>query len=335
MQRIAVIGATGLVGRNLLEVLEKSHLEVSQLYALASKRSLDKMVKFRQKTIGIKDVSDFDFSLVDVAFFMAGSEVASQYVPKALQANCWVIDNSSYFRLKETVPLVVPEVNAYKLKALTQPAIIANPNCSTIQMCVALQPIYEHYGLNRIIVSTYQSVSGVGQAGIRELIEQTGALLNGRPVKPKVFPKQIAFNVLPQVDVFLDNGYTKEEMKLIQETQKILDDQALKITATAVRVPTLFGHSESIYFETEALTTVEDIQSVLKNAEGVQVLTEPGSYPTIMDNAVGHHEVFVGRIRQDLYQPNGFHMWVVADNVLKGAATNAVQILEHLVSFCG
>jgi aspartate-semialdehyde dehydrogenase len=327
---VAVVGATGAVGETMLKVLEERKFPVGTLYPLASARSAGKTVFFQRREVDVLDLAEFDFSDVNVALFSAGSEVSKIYAPIAAQAGCLVIDNTSCFRYEDDIPLVVPEVNAYRIADYVNRGIIANPNCSTIQMLVALKPIYDEVGISRICVSTYQAVSGTGAKAVRELVSQVGELLNGRSAKPEVYPHQIAFNVLPHIDVFMENGYTREEMKMVWETKKILEDDRIQVNATAVRVPVFYGHSESVYIETRAPITPEQVRRLLKSAPGVVVVDDlkKHTYPTPMTHAIGKDEVFVGRIRQDLDNPCGLNMWVVADNVRKGAATNAVQIAE-------
>lgn len=334
MAIVSVVGATGLVGETMLRALEKSSLSIKKVIPVASERSLDRVVNFQHQNIPVVSIKQVNFDEVDVVLMAAGSSVAKEYAPIFVEAGCWVIDNSSFFRYEKQVPLVVPEINGEILKKHSSPCIIANPNCSTIQMCMVLKPIMDAFGIKRVVVSTYQSVSGVGRKGIQELVHQVGELLNGRPAVHKVFPKIIAFNVLPHIDEFQENGYTREEMKMVWESKKILNDDSISISPTAVRVPTLFGHSESINVETKKKTSIEELREVLKRMKGVKVVdSETRKYPTTMDDAVGHNAVYVGRIRADLTQPNTFNMWVVADNVRKGAATNAVQIAELLKEY--
>jgi aspartate-semialdehyde dehydrogenase len=330
---IAVVGATGAVGQALISGLQERDFPVAKLFPLASRRSLDKTVLFKNKTIDIIDLADFDFKGVDIALFSAGGEVSKAFAPKAAEAGCVVIDNTSYFRYEADVPLVVPEVNPEKIADYKKRHIIANPNCSTIQMLVALKPIHDAVGIKRINVATYQAVSGSGNKAITELVNQVTELLNGRPITTKVYPQQIAFNALPHIDEFLDNGYTKEEMKMVWETQKILDDETIEVNPTAVRVPVLYGHSEAIHLELKKALSADEARKLLKKAAGVKLLDNPAknTYPTAIKNAVGHDEVFVGRIRQDISHPTGLNLWVVADNVRKGAATNAIQIAEILI----
>ncbi|MFT4058878.1 MAG: aspartate-semialdehyde dehydrogenase [Legionella sp.] len=329
---VAIVGATGAVGEAFLTVLEERKFPIKNLYPLASERSVGKTVGFQGQQLDVLDLAEFDFAEVDIALFSAGSAVSKNYAPKAAAAGCIVIDNSSSFRYEQDIPLVVPEVNAHCIAQYTNRNIIANPNCSTIQMVVALKPLYDAVGISRINVATYQSVSGTGKKAISELIHQTGELLNGRPVKSVVYPQQIAFNVIPHIDQFEDNGYTREEMKMVWETRKIMEDDSIMVNPTAVRVPVIYGHSEAIHVELKKPLTVVEALALLENAPGVQVVDNiaKASYPTVLKNAVGQDDVFVGRIRQDISHPNGLNLWVVADNIRKGAASNAVQIAEIL-----
>ena len=329
---IAIVGVTGAVGETFLRVLEERKFPVDTLYPLASARSVGKTVRFMNKTLDVLDLAEFDFSQVSIAFFSAGGSVSEQYVPIAVAAGCVVIDNTSCFRYDKDVPLVVPEVNPQRVADFVARKIIANPNCSTIQMVVALKPLHDAVGISRINVATYQAVSGTGKKAVTELITQVGELLNGRPVKPSVYPQQIAFNVLPHIDEFQDNGYTREEMKMVWETKKILEDDTLLVNPTAVRVPVLYGHSEAIHVEFKAPLSAADARKLLSKAPGVKLMddTSKAKYPMPIPHAAGHDEVFVGRVRQDISHPCGLNLWVVADNIRKGAATNAVQIAEIL-----
>jgi aspartate-semialdehyde dehydrogenase len=331
--RVAVLGATGLVGETMINVLEERDFPVSELFPLASNRSLGKTVKLKGKSYPVLDVETFDFSKADVGLFSAGAEVSAKYAPIAGAAGCVVIDNTSQFRYQDDIPLVVPEVNPHAIAQYRKHGIIANPNCSTIQMLVALKPIHDAVGIARINVATYQSVSGAGKEAVDELAYQTAELLNGRNVKAKVIAKQIAFNCVPQIDKFEDNGYTKEEMKMFWETQKIFEDKTIMVNATAVRVPVFFGHSEAIHIETRRKITAAEARALLQKAPGVTVLDEhvPGGYPTAATEAANHDTVYVGRIREDISHERGLDLWVVSDNVRKGAATNSVQIAEILV----
>ena len=330
---VAIVGVTGAVGETLLTVLEERKFPVDTLYPLASERSVGKTVRFCNKQWDIEALNAFDFSQVDIAFFSAGGPISEKYVPIATAAGCIVIDNTSCFRYDDDVPLVVPEVNPERIADYTKRRIIANPNCSTIQMLVALKPLHDAVGISRINVATYQAVSGTGKDAISELIAQMGELLNGRPTKSAVYPQQIAFNVLPHIDEFQDNGYTREEMKMVWETHKIMEDDSIMVNPTAVRVPVLYGHSEAIHLELKAPLSAVQARKLLSKAPGVKVIDDPSKlkYPTPIQNAIGHDEVFVGRIRQDISHPCGLNLWVVADNLRKGAATNAVQIAEILL----
>lgn len=330
---IAVVGATGAVGDMLISILEEREFPVGVLYPLASSRSLDKTVFFNNQQIAVLDLAEFDFSQVDIAFFSAGSSVSEQYAPIAAEAGAIVIDNSSCFRYDDEIPLVVPEVNPHSIADYSNRNIIANPNCSTIQLVVALKPIQDAVGIHRINVATYQSVSGTGKRAISELIDQLGEMLNGRTPKASVYPQQIAFNVLPHIGDFLDNDYSYEEMKMVWETKKILEDDAILVNPTTVRVPVLYGHSEAVHLELKTALTAKEARKLLKSAAGVTVLDDPkkGKYPTAFTHAIGKDEVYVGRIRQDISHPQGLNLWIVADNLRKGAATNAIQIAEVLI----
>jgi len=332
--RVAVVGATGAVGTKILELLETSPLPIAELKLLASSRSTGQRRTFRGQEIEIQEAVPEQFDDVDIAFFSAGGSVSKRLVPEAVRRGALVIDNTSAFRMEEGVPLVVPEVNMSD--AYRHQGIIANPNCSTIQMVTALKPLRDRYGLEKIIVSTYQAVSGAGQQAIFELEEQTALLLKGEPVEPRILPVrsaekhyQIAFNAIPQIDVFQDNGFTMEEMKMIRETQKIFHQPDLPVTATCVRVPVYNGHSEAVYVELGSDFTLDEVRRLLAEAPGVVLVDDPEQqqYPMAV-TASGRKEVFVGRIRQDLYHPRGLNLWIVADNLLKGAAWNAVQIAE-------
>jgi aspartate-semialdehyde dehydrogenase len=330
---IAIVGATGAVGETLLEVLEEREFPVGELYLLASARSVGTVKKFRGKTIRIQDLAEFDFSKAQIGLFSAGGSISAQYAPKAAAAGCVVVDNTSHFRYDDDKPLIVPEVNPEAIAQYKATNIIANPNCSTIQMLVALKPIYDAVGIERINVCTYQAVSGSGKPAMEELASQTAALLNAKKIETNVYPKQIAFNAIPQIDVFMDNGYTKEEMKMVWETKKIMADDSIEVNPTAVRIPVFFGHSEALHIETRDKITAEQAKELLSNSPGIVVVDEhqDGAYPTAVTEAAGTDPVYVGRIREDLSHPRGLNLWVVADNVRKGAATNSVQIAECLV----
>jgi len=330
---VAVVGATGAVGETMIGILEERNFPVGNVYALASERSAGKRIPFKGGSLVVQDLASFDFSKVQIGLFSPGASVSAEYAPKAAAAGCVVIDNTSQFRYDADIPLVVPEVNPEKVAEYKNRGIIANPNCSTIQMLVALKPIYDAVGIERINVATYQAVSGTGKEAIEELATQTANLLNAKPVQPSVYPKQIAFNVLPQIDVFMDNGYTKEEMKMVWETRKIMGDDSIQVNPTAVRVPVFFGHSEAVHIETKRKISVEEVKALLNAAPGVTVLDErvAGGYPTAVTESAGHDDVYVGRIREDISHPMGINLWVVGDNVRKGAALNSVQIAEVLV----
>jgi aspartate-semialdehyde dehydrogenase len=331
---VAVVGATGLVGDMMVQVLEERGFPVAELFPLASNRSLGKSVSFRGRSVPVGDLATFDFARAQIALFSAGAEVSREYAPKAAAAGCVVIDNTSEFRYDDDVPLVVPEVNAHAIASYTKRRIIANPNCSTIQMVVALKPIHDAVGIERINIATYQSVSGAGKEAVEELAEQTRELIQGRgPVEARVVPKQIAFNCVPHIDKFQDNGYTKEEMKIVWETHKIMEDNTIRVNPTTVRVPVFFGHSEAVHLETRRKISAAEARKLLEQAPGVEVLDErrPGGYPTAATEAANRDTVYVGRIREDISAERGLNLWVVADNVRKGAATNSVQIAEILV----
>ena len=330
---VAVVGATGAVGETMLEILAERKFPVGKVYAVASSRSAGSRVAFGDKQLVVQDLATFDFSKVQIGLFSPGASVSKEYAPKAAAAGCVVIDNTSQFRYDDDIPLVVPEVNPQDIAQYKNRGIIANPNCSTIQMLVALKPIYDKVGITRINVCTYQAVSGTGKEAIEELGQQTAQLLNAKPVEAKVYPRQIAFNVLPQIDVFMDNGYTKEEMKMVWETRKIMGDDSIQVNPTTVRVPVFYGHSEAVHIETRDKITAEQARELLKKAPGVVVQDErkDGGYPTAVTEGANHDPVYVGRIREDISHPTGLDLWVVADNVRKGAALNSIQIAEVLV----
>jgi aspartate-semialdehyde dehydrogenase len=330
---VAVVGATGAVGECMLDILAARNFPVGKVYALASERSAGKTVAFGRQELEVENLADFDFGKVQIGLFSPGASVSAVYAPKAGAAGCVVIDNTSQFRYDDDIPLVVPEVNPEAIARYRNRNIIANPNCSTIQMLVALKPIHDAVGITRINVCTYQAVSGTGKEAIDELASQTASLLNGRPVEVKVYPKQIAFNVLPQIDVFQDNGYTKEEMKMVWETRKIMGDDSIQVNPTCVRVPVFYGHSEAVHIETRDKITAAEAQRLLAAAPGVVLMDErkPGGYPTPVGDASGKDPVFVGRVREDISHPRGLDLWVVSDNVRKGAALNSIQIAETLI----
>ena len=331
---VAVVGATGAVGEAMLEILEQRNFPIRNLYPLASSRSAGKTIRFNGKSLTIEDLAEFDFSKAQIGLFSAGGSVSAEYAPKAAAAGCIVVDNTSHFRRDDDIPLVVPEVNPHAIAGYTQRGIIANPNCSTIQMLVALKPIRDAVGIERINVATYQAVSGTGKEAIEELAKQTAQLLNGKEANVEVYPKRIAFNVLPHIDTFQDNGYTREEMKMVWETQKIFEDDSIQVNPTCVRVPVFFGHSEAVHIETRDKITAEQARELLSAAPGVTVMDDcaEGVYPTPATESSGQDPVFVGRIREDISHPRGLNLWVVADNVRKGAALNSVQIAELLVA---
>ncbi|MCZ2738743.1 aspartate-semialdehyde dehydrogenase [Bacillus sp. MAG717A] len=327
---VAVVGATGAVGQQMLKTLADRDFEMDTLTLLSSKRSAGTKVTFRGQEYTVQEATPESFEGVNIALFSAGGNVSKALAPEAVKRGAIVVDNTSAFRMDENIPLVVPEVNEKDLH--DHQGIIANPNCSTIQMVAALEPLRQAYGMKKVIVSTYQAVSGAGHEAIDELYSQSQAILNKEDVTPEVMPYQIAFNAIPQIDKFQDNGYTFEEMKMINETKKIMHMPELEVAATCVRLPIETGHSESVYVELESNdATVEDLKSILKDAPGITLQDDPSQqiYPMPAD-AVGKNEVFVGRIRKDLDRPNGFHMWIVSDNLLKGAAWNSVQIAESL-----
>ncbi|MCU0907522.1 MAG: aspartate-semialdehyde dehydrogenase [Rhodobacteraceae bacterium] len=333
--RVAVAGATGNVGREMLNILAEREFPADEVVALASRKSLGTEVSYGDRTLVTKDLDTFDFTGFDIALFAVGSEATKQYAPKAAAAGCVVIDNSSLYRYDPQVPLVVPEVNADAVLGYSQKNIIANPNCSTAQMVVALKPLHDRARIRRVVVATYQSVSGAGKEGMDELWDQTKSIYNPTSeVPPKKFSKQIAFNVIPHIDVFMDDGSTKEEWKMVAETKKILDPK-IRVTATCVRVPVFVGHSEAINIEFEDFLDEDEARDILREAPGILVVDkrEPGGYVTPIE-CVGDYATFVSRIRQDSTVENGLSMWVVSDNLRKGAALNAVQIAEVLGNRC-
>ncbi len=327
---VAVVGATGAVGRRMITTLAERDFPVDRLVLLASARSAGQVLTFKGKSIAVELLTESSFAGQDFALFSAGASVSLKYAPFSVDAGCIVIDNSSAFRMEKDIPLVVPEVNPDAIP--DQPEIIANPNCSTIQMVVALHPIHAKYRIKRVVVSTYQSVSGSGQKAIAELTTQSMAVLDGKDTSSEVYPHQIAFNCLPHIDVFLDNGYTKEEMKMVNETRKILGDDSIQVSPTTVRVPVFYSHSESVNVETEAPISAEAVKKLLRHSPGIRVVDDPerSEYPLAID-AEGKDEVFVGRLRNDLSRKKAINFWIVSDNLRKGAALNAVQIAELIV----
>ena len=326
---VAVVGATGAVGEVMLSILAERNFPIGKLVPLASERSAGSTIEFRGDDYVVQDLASFDPAGIDIALFSAGGDTSKQYAPKFAAAGAVVIDNSSAFRYDDDIPLVVSEVNPEQVKNRPR-GIIANPNCSTMQMLVALAPLHRKYGIERINVATYQSVSGAGRTGMEELGKQTAALLGFNDVEPEKFPVQIAFNLIPQIDSFLDNGFTKEEMKLVWETRKILGDDSIQVNPTAVRVPVFYGHSEAVNIETREKLTAQAARELLEAAPGVEVVDDrkPGGYPTPVTHASGRDAVYVGRIREDISHPRGLNLWIVSDNIRKGAALNAVQLAE-------
>ncbi len=327
---VAVVGATGAVGEEMVSILEERNFPVEELHLFASERSEGKKISFRGEEVTVKTLNEDSFKGIDIALFSAGASRSKQWAPVAAKSGCVVVDNSSAWRMDPEIPLVVPEVNSDDLK--WHRGIIANPNCSTIQMVVALKPIHDAARIKRVVVSTYQAVSGTGKKAMDELLKQTTDLLNFRAIECNVYPHQIAFNILPHIDVFLDNGYTKEEMKMVNETKKIMGDDSIRVTATTVRVPVFRGHAESVNVETEKKVSANEARALLAAFPGVVVFDAPEKniYPLPVDVA-GKDEVYVGRIREDESIEKGLNMWIVADNLRKGAALNAVQIAEKLI----
>jgi len=329
---VAVVGATGAVGETMLTVLAERNFPVREVVPVASERSAGGKVSYGARQLLVRDLATYDFAGIDIALFSAGGKISAEHGPRAAAAGAVVIDNSSHFRYDADVPLVVSEVNPHAM-ANRPRGIVANPNCSTMQMLVALAPIHRAAGITRINVATYQSVSGAGRSGLEELGRQTADMLSFKPLKTGKFPAQIAFNVIPHIDDFQDNGYTKEEMKMVWETRKILEDEAIQVNPTAVRVPVFFGHAEAVHVETRDKITAGQARALLESAPGVVVVDErrAGGYPTPVGHAAGKDPVFVGRIREDISHPRGLSLWIVADNIRKGAALNAVQLAELLV----
>ena len=327
---IAIVGATTQVAETLLEVLEERKFPVGQIYLLDSESSSGNRLEFDGYALKIGDINDFDFSRTQIAFFVSTEAVSKEFVKKAASEGCIVIDRTPAFRSDKDVPLVIPEVNEDALEGINKGKIVANPSCNSIQMLLALKPIYDAVGIKRINVSTYQSVSGSGKDAAEELASQTAALLNFRDVKCKTYPKQIAFNVLPQVGELLDNGYTDEEMKLAQETKKVFNDDSITVNTTAVRVPVFIGHAASVHIETKEKISAAKVNELLKQTNGIELL-DNNDWPTPVTEAAGKDSVFVGRVREDISTEKGINLWLVTDNMRKGAATNAVQIAEILV----
>jgi len=332
-KNVAIVGATGAVGESMLELLESRKFPVDNLYLLASERSAGSRLSFAERNIRVENLADFDFGQVDIALFSAGGSVSAEFAPKAAAAGCVVIDNTSYFRRDPEIPLIIPEVNLHRLPDYVNKNIIANPNCSTIQMLVALKPIYDAVGISRIHVSTYQAVSGSGKSGVEELAGQTAQLLNVQSIESRVFPAQIAFNAIPAIGEFEENGFTIEEMKMIWETHKIFEDDSIQVSPTCVRIPVFYGHSEAVYIETRKSISAETARQLFADFSGIEVVDDVKAdiYPTAVAQAAGSDPVYVGRIRKDVANELGLHCWVVSDNVRKGAALNSVQIAEHLI----
>ncbi|ABW68024.1 aspartate-semialdehyde dehydrogenase [Desulfosudis oleivorans] len=329
---VAVAGATGVVGGQMLACLEERNFPIKSIKMLASSRSVGKKLRFKGEDVPVEELTEESFKDVDIAFFSAGGGPSKKFAPIAAQDGCVVIDNSKTWRMDPDIPLVVPEVNPHAVAGYSKKGIIANPNCSTIQMVVALAPIHKKARIKRIVVCTYQAVSGTGKAAIDELLHQSRAILDNASFEKKVYPHQIAFNCLPHIGSFLETGYTDEEMKMVNETRKIMEDDTIMVSATTIRVPVLYSHSEAVNVETETPISPEEVRELMKNAPGVKVVDDPGAniYPMAID-AAGIDETLVGRIRKDVSVPNGIDMWVVADNIRKGAATNAIQIGEILI----
>ena len=331
---VAIVGATGAVGEVMLEILEARDFPVRELYLLASERSEGKKLQFRGKSVTVQNLKTFDFSQVQIGLFSAGGSISAEFAPKAAAAGCIVIDNTSQFRRDEDIPLVVPEVNPHKISEYGGRRIIANPNCSTIQMLVALKPIYDAVGISRINVATYQAVSGQGKSGVEALATETAKLLNAQPIEQDVFPQQIAFNAIPLIGDIQENGYSMEEMKMVWETRKIFEDELIQVNPTCVRIPVFFGHSEALHIETKKAISAAQATELLASAPGVEVIDERlgPDFPTPVRDAAGTDPVFVGRIRKDVSTKSGLNLWVVSDNVRKGAALNSIQIAEVLIT---
>jgi aspartate-semialdehyde dehydrogenase len=329
---VAVVGATGAVGNEMIATLEQRKFPIKKLTLLASARSVGKTLTYKGEEIPVDELTENSFKGIDIGLFSPGGAISTKFAPIAAAAGCVVIDNTAAFRMDPDVPLVVPEVNAHAIKDYKKKGIISNPNCSTIQMVVVLKPLHDAAKIKRVVVSTYQAVSGTGKKAIDELEKQVLAIYNGKDVESKVYPYQIAFNCLPQIDVFLENGYTKEEMKMVNETKKIMEDNSIQVTATTVRVPVFYGHSESVNIEFEKPISPDEARRILEKAPGVKVVDDPSNkkYPLAI-YAAGKDDTFVGRIRSDESIPYGLNMWIVADNIRKGAALNAVQIAEVLI----
>lgn len=329
---VAIVGATGLVGTTLLSILQERNFPIENLYLLASEQSQGKELIFRDVKYPILDLTNFDFNQTNLAFFCVGNALAEKYIPKATAAANIVIDKSYVYRNHVDVPLIIPEVNLSDLSNYKKMKIIASPNCNTIPIAVGLKPIYDAVGIERVNIATYQSVSGTGKDAILELSEQTKKLLSNQAIEPKIYSQQIAFNVLPHCDDFQENGYTREEMKIIWEMRKIFNDSTLAINPTAVRVPVFCGHAASVHIETKTKLSAKDAIKLLQHAPGIKLITGMYPYATPVHDAVGKDEVYIGRIREDLSHERGINLWIVTDNLRKGAALNAIQIAEHLIA---
>jgi aspartate-semialdehyde dehydrogenase len=330
---VSVVGASGVVGTTLLSILAERGFPIKNLYLLASHRSAGENINFNGKAHTIIDITQFDFAQSDISFFCSSNDIAAEYAPKAVAAGNIVLDKSSHFRNDKTVPLIVPEVNQDHIANYSNQKLIASPNCNTIPIVVALKPIYDAVGITRINIATYQSVSGTGKAAVTELEKQSNQILKGEDISPQVYPQQIAFNVLPHIDEFEDNGYTREEMKIVWETQKIFNDFTIAINPTAVRVPVYCGHSAAVHIETNEKLTLKHALDLLAQAPGVKLITGKFPYPTPVLDAAGKDAVYVGRVREDISSAKGLNLWVVADNLRKGAALNAIQVAERMEGF--
>ena len=330
---VAIVGATGAVGEVMLEILAERKFPVRNLYLLASERSAGSRLQFGSKSVMVENLAEFDFSKVQISLFSAGGDISAEYAPKAVAQGCIVIDNTSFYRRDDDIPLVVPEVNPERVADYKNKGIIANPNCSTIQMLVALKPIYDVVGISRINVATYQAVSGAGKRAIESLAGQTARLLNAQSIEHDIFPQQIAFNAIPYIGKFEENGYTNEEMKMVWETQKIFEDDALLVNPTCVRIPVFYGHSEAVHIETKSPISAAQARELLESADGIELIEneEEPDFPTPVRDAAGTDPVFVGRIREDISSEMGLNLWIVSDNVRKGAALNSIQIAEVLI----
>ena len=330
---VAIVGATGAVGEVMLEILEERDFPVGKLYLLASEKSVGKKLQFRGESVSVENLETFDFSKVQIGLFSAGGEISAEFAPKAASAGCIVIDNTSHFRRDADIPLIVPEVNSHMIGKYGERKIIANPNCSTIQMLVALKPIYDAVGIKRINVATYQAVSGAGKRAVEALATETAKLLNGQPSEQKVFSQQIAFNAIPVIGDLQENGYSMEEMKMVWETKKIFEDESIEVNPTCVRVPVFYGHSEAVHIETKEVISASFATELLSEAPGVEIIDDRVDldFPTPVRDAAGANSVFVGRVRQDISTDRGLDLWLVSDNVRKGAALNSIQIAEVLV----